>query len=155
MGKRRSSLDDGQLGFTFEAPVRPCGEADLAGLGRWTAAAVARALNEDSRSRAEIAGAMSALLDEEVTKFMLDAYASEARGEHNIPAHRWMALVAVTEHYDLLDAMVRRIGASLLVGPEIITAELGQVDRQMAALKARRQRIVAAAPIIERERAQR
>ena len=60
-GKRRPSLDPAQLGFTFDPPAPACEEADLAGLGRVIAAGVSRALREDSRSRQEIAGAMSAL----------------------------------------------------------------------------------------------
>lgn len=152
MTKRRASIDPAQLGFTFDPPVAPQLAADLAGFDRVVAAAVAQALKDDSRDRYEIAAAMSRLLDEDVTKFMLDAYASEARETHNVPAHRALALVAVTERFDLLDAMMRRIGAALLVGPEIITAELGQIDRQMAALKARKRSIERAAPVIKRGR---
>jgi len=134
MNKRRASIDPAQLGFTFDPPVAPQRAADLAGFDRVVAAAVAQALKNDPRDRYEIAAAMSRLLDEDVTKFMLDAYASEARDQHNIPAHRALALVLVTERYDLLDAMVRRIGASLLVGEEIITARLGHLQAQRSAI---------------------
>ncbi len=94
------------------------------------AATVALALNEAGRSRFEIAGAVSALLDEPVTKLMLDAYASEAREGHNISAARLLALIAVTERFDLLDALVRRIGAALLVGEELHAARLGHLQAQ-------------------------
>ena len=136
MKKRRSFLDSSQLGFTFDPPAPARGEADLAGLDRMVAAGVALALKEDLRSREEIAGAMSALLGEEVTRWMLDAYASEAREAHNISMGRFLALIAVTERFDILDAKLRRIGAAILVGEEIHTARVGHLRSQIDKLKA-------------------
>ena len=130
MNKRRSSLDLNQLGFTFEPPAPARDAADLAGLGRLIAAKVALALKEDLRSREVIAAKVSELLDEEVTRGMLDAYASEARDNHNISAARFFALIAVTERFDLLDACGRRIGVALLVGEELMTARLGHLRAQ-------------------------
>lgn len=148
MSKRRPAIDPRQIGFTFELPSPARTPAALAGLSRVMSATAALALKDDPRSRHEIAGAMTDLLAEPVSKMMLDAYASEARDDHGIPAHRLWALLSVTDRLDLLDALVRRIGAALLVGEEIITAEIGQIDRQMAALKARRRAIEGRAPII-------
>ena len=135
MGKRRSSLDTTQLGFTFEPPAPARHDADLAGLDRMIAAAVARALKEDTRSRDEVAGAVSALLSEDVTRWMLDAYASEARDTHNISAGRFLALIAATSRHDLLDTILRRIGAAVLVGEEITTARVGHLRSQIAELQ--------------------
>lgn len=148
--KRRPSFDSSQLGFTFEAPRPATQPAELAGLGAMIAAAVGAVLKEDSRSRYEIAGAVSALLGEEVSAQMLDAYASEAKDNHNIPMHRALALIAVTSRHDVLDALVRRIGAALVVGEEIILTELGNIDRQVAALKERRRTIETKAKPITR-----
>lgn len=136
--KRRSSFDSSQLGFTFEVPKAATMPADLAGLGAMTAAGVGMILKGDARSRQEIAGAMSALLDEEVSALMLDAYASEARGNHNIPFHRALALIAVTGRGDVLDPLVRRIGAALIFGEEMHLTQLGHLDRQIAELTARK-----------------
>lgn len=136
MNKRRSSIDSSQLGFTFDPPAPARRAADLAGMDRMVAAAVAVALKEDVRSREEIAGAMSSLLGETVSKMMLDAYASEARDDHNISASRALALISVTERFDLLDAMVRRIGAALLVGDELHAARLGHLEAQRRKLDA-------------------
>jgi hypothetical protein len=151
--KRRSSIEPGQLGFTFDPPAPAVRDADLAGFGAVIAACVGRALKDDPRSRDEIAGAMSALLAEPVTRCMLDAYASEARDQHNISACRFHALIAVTRRFDLLDLVARRIGAAVLVGEEIVTAELGHIDRQIADLKARKRRLeTGARPIVRSER---
>lgn len=148
--KRRSSLSPDQLGFTFDAPSLATAPASLAGLERMFAAAVAQALREDERDRHAIAAEVSRLLADEVTKSMLDAYASEARDNHNVSGARFFAIIAATDRHDLLDALVRQIGAALLIGEEIHTARLGHLDRQIAALTAERKRVAAQATPIER-----
>ncbi|MES2987649.1 MAG: hypothetical protein V4808_07070 [Pseudomonadota bacterium] len=149
MGKRRPSVPPGQFAFTFDVPVAARAQADLAGLDREIAATVALILWEARpRTRFEIAGAVSELLDDDVTKSMLDKYASEGSEEHSISASRLFALVAVTDRHDLLDRLTRRIGAALLVGDEILTAEIGQIDRQIEQLRQRKKAIAGAAPVI-------
>lgn len=136
MNKRRPALDPSQLGFTFDPPTPAHDAADLAGIDRVIAAGVARGLREDDRSRHEIAGAMSSLLDEDVSKGMVDAYASEGRDKHNISAGRFLAFVAVTKRYDILDHVMRRIGAALLVGEEIVTARAGDLRCRIGEMQA-------------------
>lgn len=67
--------------------------------------AVALTLNDSTMSRAEIAKAMSELLKDEVSKTMLDAYASQAR-ENSISAIRLAALSAVTGDIRPLNALL-------------------------------------------------
>jgi len=148
MKKRRSSLDVSQLGFTFDPAPPARMPASLAGRDRRYSAAVAIALKEDPRSRDEIAGAMSALLDQHVSRMMLDAYASEAREGHCISAGRFDALIAATNRFDLMAALDRDIGVTLLFGEEVLTARLGhlqarksEIDAEMRLLKARVQPI--------------
>ncbi|WP_242415058.1 hypothetical protein [Sphingomonas panni] len=129
MARPRAS-NSAQLGFTFEPPAPAKAPAELAGLGRVVAGVVSKALKDDPRSRDEVAGALSALLDERVSVDMLNAYASEARDQHSIPLHRALALIAVTDRHDLLDTLVRRIGAALLVGDELRLARLGHLKAQ-------------------------
>lgn len=150
MAKRRSSLDASQLGFTFDPPAPARREADLAGLDRVVAASVAAALKDDPRSRHEIAGAVSALLDDPVSKLMLDGYASEAREAHNISAGRLLAVIAVTERFDLLDALVRRIGAALLVGEELHAARVGHLQAKKRQIEQELRQLNAIAAPIER-----
>lgn len=148
--KRRSSLSADQLAFTFDAPAMPTGAAELAGLGQFASACVARAMREDGRDRRDLAAEVSKLLDDDVTHHMLNAYASESREDHRVPIDRFLAIIVVTKRFDVLDAMVKKVGARLLVGEEIMTAELGHIDRQIAELKARRQQVAAQATPIER-----
>ncbi|WP_118864340.1 hypothetical protein [Sphingomonas gilva] len=142
MRKVRTHPD--QIAFAFEAPQPARGDAQLAGLDRAVAGIVGTALKDDVRSRDEIAGAMTALLSEPVSRLMLDAYASPAREGHNISFGRALALIAVTERFDLLDQLLRRIGAAVLVGEEINAALLGhlqarkrQIDAEIRAVQQR------------------
>lgn len=136
-GNRRPSFDPAQLGFTFDPPALARAEAALAGLERQVSAAVGLILKQDSRSRAEIAGSMSALMAEPISPKMLDAYASEARDHHNISFARFLALIAATDRHDVLDAHVARIGAKLLVGEEVHAAHLGHLKAQASELARR------------------
>lgn len=131
----------GQLPFDFAAPAPAKGVAELAGLERQIAELVGRVLASDPRSREEIAGAMSAVLDDQISKPMLDAYASGARPDHKVPASRLFALLVVTDRQDLLDPIMRKLGAALLVGDEVRTARLGQVEALMAQLQDERRRL--------------
>ena len=152
MGKRRPSFDPAtQLGFSFDAPARARGEAELAGFDRVLAAKVSAILKDDDRSREVIAAEMTALLAEPVSKLMLDAYASEARDQHNIPAHRLFALIAVTERFDILDAACRRIGAAVMVGEEINAVRLGDLQARRDQIDAEIKKIRGVARPIERE----
>ena len=142
MRKRRPALTDDQMAFTFAQPKLAREEGDLAGLTAQIASACGRALNDDKRSRGEIAGHMSALTSENVTRWMLDAYASEARDGHNVSAARFLALIAATGRFDILDAVITRIGARILVGAEVHAARLGhllaakaQLDEQIRSLR--------------------
>lgn len=134
MPKARSHPN--QIAFAFDPPKPATHAAALAGLDARTARAVGEALNGDSRSREVIAAEMSVLLDEDVSKAMLDAYASPARDGHNISFARMLALVAVTKRHDLLDRELREIGAAVLVGEEIHTARLGHLKSRIAELTA-------------------
>ncbi len=150
MSKRRPSFSPDQLGFTFETPVTVAEEGQLAGLDRVIASAVGRILRDDPRGRYEIAAGVSALLEEDVSKAMLDAYSAEAKDSHNISLTRFLALVAETQRYDVLDALCQKIGCKVLVGEEVLTAELGHIEAQIERLQARRGVLKKVAPIIRR-----
>ncbi|PTR11793.1 MULTISPECIES: hypothetical protein [unclassified Novosphingobium] len=150
MAKARAHPD--QLGFVFTAPVAATGAAALAGLEQRICRTVGAMLNSDTRQRELIAAEMSILLDEEVSRAMLDAYSSPARDQHKVPMSRFLALVAVTQRHDLLDPLMREIGAALLIGEEVKTARLGQIERAMAMLDEERRKISATAPLIRGDR---
>lgn len=150
---RKTRLHPNQLGFAFDPPAPASQPAELAGFERQISRAVGAVLKEDPRSREVIAAEMSVLLDEEVSCHMLNAYASAAREEHKVVASRFFALLAVTNRFDVLDRLLRQVGAAVLVGEEVHVARLGQIDRMIAELKAERTNIAARAPLIREGKA--
>jgi hypothetical protein len=87
--------------------------------------------------RDEVAGQVSALLDEDLSPSMLDKYASPASPGHNISAIRLIGLTAATRRYDQLDRVGLQAGFRVLAGDEFRVAELGHVTAQIAMLKTR------------------
>ncbi len=131
----------GQLGFDFASPAPATGVAALAGLERRICATVGTVLASDGRAREVIAAEMSVLLDEDVSKDMLNAYSSPARTDHKVPMSRFFALLVVTARQDLLDPLLRETGAALRVGDEVKTARLGQIEAMMAELQEERRKL--------------
>lgn len=150
MAKSRPAAN--QFAFTFDAPQPATLPAALAGIDARIARTVAEILKEDDRDRSVIAAQMTVLLAEEVSKAMLDAYASPARDGHNISFSRMLALIAVTNRFDLLDRETRPIGAAVLVGEEIFTAEIGHIDSEISKLQQRKKDLARLAPTITRNR---
>ena len=150
MSKRRPAFNPDQLGFTFGSPLTVADEGHLAGFGKVVASAVGRVLKDDPRSRYEVAAGVSAMLDDDVSKAMLDAYSAEAKDTHNISVERFLALIAETQRYDVLDTLCHRIGCSVLVGEEVLTAELGHIQAQIARLTQRQSLLKKVAPVIAR-----
>lgn len=150
MGKRQPSLDAAQLGFSFDAPLPDVSEGALADMDRQVASAVSTMLRGDPRSRYEVAGQLSALIGTDVSKLMLDAYSSEARDGHNISLGRFLALVVVTQRFDALDALLRRIGCAAVVGEEILLAEMGHLEAQRRQIDQRLKSIKAVAQPVTR-----
>ncbi len=137
-----------QIAFAFDTPRMAESEGELAGLGRQICGAVGTILNSDPRPREIIAGQMSLLLGEDVSRAMLDAYSSPARTDHKVIMSRFLALVAVCNRHDVLDRLLRPIGAAVLVGEEVHTARIGQIDAQIQRLNDERKRLKTTAPLI-------
>lgn len=133
MAKARAS---NQLAFAFDLPRPATHPAALAGSDARTARMVGEMLNSDPRAREVIAAEMSVLLDDQVSKAMLDAWSAPGKDAHNISWSRLRALILVTNRFDLLDRDLREIGAAVLVGEEIHTARLGHLKSKIAELTA-------------------
>lgn len=138
MGKhhKRRREDPRQLALSFDAPPRVTPtEGLLAGLDVYVAGLVSRIVQDDDRSQAEIAAAVTAVLGETVTADMLYAYAAPAKTNHNISVARFLALIVATKRSDALDALVTRIGCRVLEGEEFVLAQLGHVQAELRRLK--------------------
>lgn len=122
-----------------EVSVRLPDEVATGGnLGSRIARAVGRVLKASELSREEIAAGMSEYLGQEVSKNMLDAYASEAREDHKISLERMIALVAVTGETGMIGFIADMFG--LVVVPEKYSdlIELHFIEEQERSLAARK-----------------
>lgn len=97
------------------------------------ARAVSETLHDSDMGREDIARAMTDWLgeDEDVTKNMLDAYASQAREPHTISYLRLLALVHVTGDVRLLQLGAEMFGHSVVDDRYLPWVEVGQLaDRK-------------------------
>lgn len=150
MAKRKPALNTAQMAFTFDAPRPDVSEGALSGMDRLVASGVAAILKEDPRSRFEVAGQVSALMDADISKLMLDAYASESRDGHNISLARFLGLVVATQRFDVLDALLRQVGCAVVVGEEILLAEIGHLETQRRVIDQRLKSLKVEATPIQR-----
>ncbi len=91
------------------------------------ARAVAETLRSCSLSREAIAEGMADWLGEEVSRHMLDAYASQGRAEHTISYLRMLALVHVTGDLRLLQLGAELFGSSVVEDRYLPWVEVGQL----------------------------
>jgi hypothetical protein len=112
MGKRKPQLSNEWMRDIWTLRPVDCGRGELEHFDALISSAVARCLKDENR--VELAGGPSTVFNEEISVHMLNAYASEARKDHKIPASRLLALIGLTRRFDILDALVREIGGKAL-----------------------------------------
>lgn len=137
-----------QMALPLTVPRAATSPAALAGLEARINRSVGTILASDQRPREIIAAEMSVLLEEDISRAMLDAYSSPARSDHRVPMSRYMALVAVTSRLDLMDPLLREIGGAILIGPEVETARIGQLELIVAEAMRELRALKSTAPII-------
>ena len=86
------------------------------------------------KNREAVAKAMSDYLREPFTKNMLDAYASEAREDHPIPATRLFALLAATRDRRLLQLFADDFGWAVVEDRHVHLIALAEVTERQAEL---------------------
>lgn len=141
-----------QMGFDFTAPAPAKGVAELAGLERQINTLVGTILASDGRAREVIAAEMAVLLDQPVSRAMLDAYSSPARDDHRVPASRLLALIIVTDRQDLFRPILSKAGIAALIGEEVKTARLGQLKQTIARAQSEMRELEKQAPRIREKR---
>ena len=112
--KQKPHLSDERLADSWNVRGLDYGEAELEDFDKLISSAVSRCLKEDESDRQEQAATLSYLLNEHVSVAMLDSYTGEARREHKIQASRFLALLAMTRRFDILDAVLREVGGKAL-----------------------------------------
>lgn len=90
---------------------------------------VSKILKECPLDRYEISARMSRITGKDVSKNMIDAWASPGRPDHNIPFY----LIAVFEDacttHELTNWLVHKRGGRVAYGKDTLNAELGKLER--------------------------
>ena len=120
-----------QLDLLGWAPSEPVVAFDphtvrAASLAASISKAVSQSLKSCGRPREQVAERMSAYLAEQVSKTMLDAYASEARGEHIINVVRFIALIEATGDRRLLNFIAELFDWSVIERRYLPAIELAE-----------------------------
>ena len=103
------------------------------------------AIKTSPLSRHQIAGEMSHLLDESISKEMIDSWTRESdemngRTPRHIPAEYLPAFCSVTGDNEPLMIMGRVAGMFVLPGPEALRAEIQRIDEEINTAKARKKK---------------
>lgn len=116
----------------FEVPAPPAPLPASMDYRGEVAHLVGQALKDTDADRYEIAARMSRLQGHDVSKFMLDAWSSEARDTHNMPFYAAPILETACDSLLLTSWLADRRGARVLVGADSLHAELGRLERVKA-----------------------
>jgi len=87
------------------------------------------ALKECDLDRYEVAAEMSKLSGQEVSKYMIDAWASESRDAYNMPFYQTAVLETACKTHLFTNWLADKRGGRLLIGKETLCAELGKLER--------------------------
>lgn len=122
------------------APPAPYCEQDVraATLAGRISRAVAQTLRECGLDRDEIARRMTGFLGERVSAGVLNAYASQAREEHNISAVRLVALAHATGDTRLLELLLQPFDLTAISRRMLPMLELAQVHEEAEVLRRRK-----------------
>ena len=121
-----------QMAFDFGMERFVHRPAALAGSGARTSVMVGELLNSDHRARQVIAAEMSVLMDEDISKAMLDAWSAPAKPDHAINYARMKGLIVVTGRSDLLDRDLREIGLAVVSDEGMKKVHLGHLHSEIA-----------------------
>lgn len=97
--------------------------------------ALSDALKHSDADRHHVAAEMSRLTGREISKYMLDAYTAESRGDHNFPYRYAAAFEQATGSYGLTNLLSKARGCQVLVGEDALLAEFGRIERMEADLR--------------------
>lgn len=97
--------------------------------------ALNQAIKQCKLSRWQIAGQMSDLLDQEITKFMLDSWTAESKDGHRFPAEYLPAFCEATGSREPLRLLAETAGLFALPGPDALRAEIQHLEEEARKLQ--------------------
>lgn len=129
MAKKRATVDDRQLSLldllkkSEEIKSDPTTEGSL-NIQTRLCHSLSNAVRSSGLSRFEIAGKLSHLLGTEISKYQIDAWTSESKSGHRIPASYLPAFCRVTGCREPLEILTETGGLFCMPGPEALRAEI-------------------------------
>jgi len=152
MSKERRKIDDRQLSIferlkDFEAASETGNNAGQFKIIDRLRASIREAMKHSLYNRYQIAGEMSHLLAETITKEQLDSWTRESdevngRTPRHIPAEYLLAFCKATGCNDPLIIIGRAAGLWVLPGPDALRAEIQHLDERVEQAKAEKRRRV-------------
>ena len=92
---------------------------------------ISEALKRCPRSRWEVAGRMSELTGQEITKSMLDSWTAESKEGHRFPAIFLPAFCEATGCSEPLKLLGKLVGVFVMPGPEALRAEIQRIEEEI------------------------
>lgn len=97
----------------------------------------AELLRECPMDRYEVAAQASRLTGRDVSKNMLDAYASPGRDDHNLPLALVPVIEVVTSTARMTEWLATQRGGRFCAGAEVLEAELGKLEALKGSIERR------------------
>lgn len=97
--------------------------------------ALYEAIKGSTLSRWEIAAKMSELTDQEISRFMLDAWTSESKEGHRFPLEYAPAFCRATGSTRALEVVCQPVGMFALGGPDALRSQKQRLTEQMAEMR--------------------
>ena len=91
-------------------------------------------------SRWEIAGKMSELLNQEISKYMLDSWTAESKEYHRFPAEYLPAFCAVVGSFEPLRILAEKANVFVVPGPEALRGEILKLEEEIKRLRKEKQK---------------
>jgi len=88
------------------------------------------AIKQCQLSRWEIAGKISHLLGQEISKYQIDTWTAESKDGHRIPAEYLPAFCLVTGDHGPLRALAEVAGLFALPGPDALRSEIRRLEEE-------------------------
>jgi len=93
------------------------------------------ALKSCPLSRHQVAGQISHLLNEEISKATIDSWTAESKTDRHIPAEYIPAFCLATGSNEPLEVLIRKTGLFALEGPEALRSEIQQIREESKRLQ--------------------
>ena len=106
-------------------------------------AIITETIKRCSLTRWEIAGKMSSLLNQEISKYMLDTWTAESKEYHRFPAEYLPAFCQAVGSYEPLRFLAEMAGVFVLPGQEALRSEIRKIEEDIKKLHSiRKKRIL-------------